>query len=256
MALDKLPAYMTSCRDVSLTDAEPSVRYYHYLRGNIHLYVFAGENITRTIRTKATLGDFDGGVYYEYDAFENTLTKKDGADGQIELILPPYKTVVIVTGDTEGLEQHISAEPWEAVRTEEFTPVYKISLAREKELPHFTPYAETAELKNITDPDEKPDFSGNILYETSLTARAGQRIRLHLGYVGEIARLTVNGADAGVRMLPPYSFDLTPHLKDGENRLEILVSNTAVFAQPDRFSSYLLIEPSGILGPVTLEFGE
>jgi len=57
-------------------------------------------------------------------------------------------------------------------------------------------------------------------------------------------------------MLPPYSFDLTPYLRDGENRLEILVSNTAVFAQPDRFSSYLLIEPSGILGPVTLEFGE
>jgi len=256
MALDKLPAYMTSCRDVCLTDAEPSVRYYHYLRGDVHLYVFAGENITRTIRTKATLGDFDGGVYYEYDAFENTLTKKESADGQIELILPPYKTVVIVTGDTSGLEQHVSDEPWEAVRTEEFTPVYKISLAREKELPVFTPYAETAELKNITAPDEKPDFSGNILYETTLIARAGQRIRLHLGYVGEIARLTVNGADAGVRMLPPYSFDLTPHLTDGENRLEILVSNTAVFAQPDRFSSYLLIEPSGILGPVTLEFGE
>ncbi|MBO5219318.1 MAG: hypothetical protein J6C52_07805, partial [Clostridia bacterium] len=75
---------------------------------------------------------------------------------------------------------------------------------------------------------------------------------LDLGEVGETAEVYLNGKCAGVRLVPPYRFDLTELAKDGENTLEVIVANTCTFEQRDNFSRYLLIRPSGLLGPVKI----
>ena len=36
---------------------------------------------------------------------------------------------------------------------------------------------------------------------------------LDLGAVGEVAKLKVNGASVGVRVIPPYAFDITDYIK-------------------------------------------
>ena len=127
---------------------------------------------------------------------------------------------------------------------------YKISFA-EINNDIFTEYKETNKLFNITGKDEKPHFSGHILYKTSFEAKKGKYI-LDLGYVGEIAEVTLNGKNIGSRVIPPYTFDISDAVKDGENELLIEVTNTNVFLLRDRFSAYMRIEPSGLLGPVKL----
>jgi hypothetical protein len=89
--------------------------------------------------------------------------------------------------------------------------------------------------------------------------------------VREAAVVYVNDERAGAVWCPPYSLDVTPFLKAGENRVKIIVGNLAVnymagHALPDyrllnqrygvRFEAQDMekIQPvaSGLLGPVRL----
>ena len=56
----------------------------------------------------------------------------------------------------------------------------------------------------------------------------------------------------GEKLFPPYSFDVSEHIKDGMNKMTVIVSNHNGYAVRDRFSKFLLFEPSGMLGPVKL----
>ncbi len=73
---------------------------------------------------------------------------------------------------------------------------------------------------------------------------------LDLGEVAEIAELRVNGKPAGVRIAPPYRFDLSDVAQRGENLIEIDVTNTAQARWSDDFSHG--DASSGLLGPVWL----
>ena len=70
-------------------------------------------------------------------------------------------------------------------------------------------------------------FSGTATYTREFTlADANVRLSLDLGKVADLARVTLNGKDLGVLWHPPFTVDLTPALKKGNNQLEIAVTNT------------------------------
>ena len=95
-----------------------------------------------------------------------------------------------------------------------------------------------------------PDFTGNIRYTaTVILDRTRHRI-LDLGAVGQTAEVKLNGKKVGVRTFAPYRFDISDAVQEGKNTLEITVANTCVFEQRDGFSKFMLIKPSGLLGPV------
>ena len=73
---------------------------------------------------------------------------------------------------------------------------------------------------------------------------SSDKVILDLGDVCEIARLTINGKAAGVRLWAPYTFDLTGLLQEGVNTISVEVSN----ALANGMSHSKL--PSGLLGPV------
>ncbi len=129
-------------------------------------------------------------------------------------------------------------------------------------------------------------FSGQAAYQKSFdlgAAQAAQPVRLQLGEVRHIAQVRLNGRDLGVVWTDPWSVDLTGAVKPGRNDLEIVVVNTwvnrligdaalpkdqritqsNVSLQPgDRafkvyqgFAANDPLMPSGLLGPVRLEFG-
>ncbi len=92
-------------------------------------------------------------------------------------------------------------------------------------------------------------FAGTVTYCTTLRLAAGAApVALDLGEVGEIAELRVNGRNAGVRIAPPYVFDITKLVHAGENQIEIDVTNTAQTKWIDGFSRG--DSASGLLGPV------
>lgn len=93
------------------------------------------------------------------------------------------------------------------------------------------------------------DYSGSATYETSFELEArylNRPLILDLGKVRETAEILVNGESAGVRLWRPYSLEIGALVREGENRLEVIVTNTLA----NRFTDEKL--PSGLLGPVQI----
>ncbi|MCW4461184.1 glycosyl hydrolase [Sphingomonas sp. BT-65] len=70
--------------------------------------------------------------------------------------------------------------------------------------------------------------SGTGVYRTRVelpAVRDGIVAMLDLGRVADIARVKVNGRDAGIAWSPPFRLDVTPYLRAGTNTLEIHVAN-------------------------------
>ena len=122
-----------------------------------------------------------------------------------------------------------------------------------------------------TDPGVKY-FSGTGSYTKTIQApadwfKSGQELWLDLGAVKNLAAVTLNGKSLGIVWKTPFRVNITGVLKEGENRLEVKVTNlwvnrligdeqqgakrltytTQAFYQAD---SPLL--PSGLLGPVKI----
>ena len=62
----------------------------------------------------------------------------------------------------------------------------------------------------------------------------------------------LNGTYLGARINAPYRFDLKPALRSGENALEILVRSNLAHRRRDKFSSYIQIPPTGIMGEIAV----
>ena len=187
-----------------------------------------------------------------YDPYENRLYKPeiDTRDGKtvVKLRLEPCALRVLILGG-EAME----AEPLPDIPTgQRLIEGWRVSTATAKEYPAFTPCPAITEPTNLNRPDGLPRFSGTIRYEGTFEAKAGERLTLELGEVGETAEVLVNGRSAGVRLQSPYRFDLTGLTKDGQNELTIDVTNTLVYRMHDGFSAYHAIAASGLIGPVRL----
>ena len=93
-------------------------------------------------------------------------------------------------------------------------------------------------------------------YETTFVLSDTDICELDLGEVYETVHLFVNGEDAGVRVAPPYQFDISKWARKGENHLTVEVVNTLANRQRDFFSMTMPIEPSGLIGPVNIRVVE
>ena len=73
-------------------------------------------------------------------------------------------------------------------------------------------------------------YSGTAVYRTTFNLDkelllSDRKFLLNLGDVNVIAKVIVNGIDAGVSWIAPYTLDVTEALKKGENSLEIQITN-------------------------------
>lgn len=263
IALSEVASYVRRSvgEDVTADYDDIYLRYYHYVREGAHIYMLSNEDIHNTIRTKVHLSAFAGGAYILYDAMENKAFAGCSADGEIEIQLQPYNSVFVLSGDisVEGLhpakQQKLSVMWGDDVESKVIEPEFCISYAAEKER-EYTYYKTTDQLFNVTGRKELPHFSGNIKYEGRFevmdVSPDGNYI-LDLGQVGEACEVWLNARSVGRRLIPPYAFDITGVLKDGHNELTVIVSNHNGYEKRDGFSKYLMFEPSGLLGPITLK---
>ncbi len=114
-------------------------------------------------------------------------------------------------------------------------------------------------------------FSGTARYRKRLDIPAlpkGGRLVLDLGAVANVARVTVNGRQAGYAWKAPYRVDISDMVRPGSNSLEIEVANLwpnrmigdkqpgaaprRAVAAFDPFKADSPLLPSGLLGPVKL----
>jgi len=130
--------------------------------------------------------------------------------------------------------------------------------------------SELTDLSKSDDPAVKY-YSGTVVYRTSFTAdrpAKGERVMLAFGSVREIARVKVNGRDAGGMWTAPYEVNVTDLLKDGVNDLEIEVCTSWVnrligdaslpadkrptWISAGGYKPNSKLRPSGIVGAVRL----
>lgn len=251
VALDQLATFLRANvgSDVVSDYEGIYLRYYHYVRDGIHSYLFTSEDVHNTVCDDVKLSAFSGGDYICYDPMENKAYAKHSADGVIHLELPPYNSVMLFFGDidTEGLAEGES----KTYCDQTLNPTVRISLRPEIQK-EFTFYKESDTWLNITGRKELPHFSGNIRYEWQQEIAQTGKYLLDLGRVEEAAEVFVNGESAGVRIVPPYVFDISM-VKPGINDITVIVSNHSGHRERDGFSRYLPFEPSGLLGPVVLK---
>jgi hypothetical protein len=114
-------------------------------------------------------------------------------------------------------------------------------------------------------------YSGTATYHNTFKIdkiAKGDSYVIDLGVARAIAKVTVNGVEAGGAWTPPYQVDITRALKPGVNKLEIKVVNTWVnrligdnkLPAAQRNTSVLVspgkedrLESSGLLGPVVVK---
>ena len=99
------------------------------------------------------------------------------------------------------------------------------------------------------------NYSGGVRYRTAFTLtedEAKAKATLDLGRVVATAEVHLNGSKVGVRVAPPWRFDLAGLLKPGHNRLEVLVYSTLANHYQTIPSRYRGNPQAGLLGPVSL----
>ena len=237
------------------TDVNRFLRVFHGERNGNDIYMLNNENETREIDTPIRFKKFGGGDYIIYDAMANSAKRGYSADGKIKIKLSPYSSIVIITGKVS--KELPESDALKSMGETELNGVYELSLATEKEYPNFKKCGELDRLKNITARDMLPQFSGHMRYETRFNISVDPNLKyiLDLGYVGETAEVSLNGENIGIKIAPPYRFDISEYVKDGTNELCITVTNHLGFEVHDKFSRFLKFEPSGLIGPVKIEYG-
>ena len=113
-------------------------------------------------------------------------------------------------------------------------------------------------------------YSGTTTYSKTIQIETlGEHTILDLGKVANIAELWCNGKRVGVKWAPPFIFDISDVIKKGENNIEVQVTNTwrnqLIFdnkrpknnkktwtTNPPK-KEEVKLEPSGLIGPVTLK---
>jgi hypothetical protein len=96
-------------------------------------------------------------------------------------------------------------------------------------------------------------YSGSAWYRKTVTIPAAKQVTLDFGNLVASAELRINGQAAGVRVAPPWIFDVTKFLRPGENRLEVRICNTLGNHYLTVPTHYRGSTVAGLLGPVILK---
>lgn len=231
--------------------SEPWLRTYHYRHDGLDLYWLVNEHPSRTVACDVT--GFSSGFRYRYDPWENRLYEWDGD----RLLLEGSGSCLVAVS---------------AGRREAMAPTAPLAVAERMELGacevSLAPMEGRCEVWSAWEALDAPcpisaipgheAFGGRIRYRFEVRLNRGQvaggAAELSLAGVAEGARVTVNGADCGTRIVPPYRFRLDGLLVPGPNLIEVELNTTLGRPFGDFFGQFLPQEATGMDG-ATLSLG-
>ena len=113
--------------------------------------------------------------------------------------------------------------------------------------PKFSTFQSTTKFEDYGKKEKK--FSGFIAYRNQINVSKEQNRRyiLFIQEAGEDVELFVNGTSQGIQILPPFLYDITEAVQDGENDIRIEVATTL---ERERGANKGKQEPTGITGTV------
>ncbi|KHK97568.1 hypothetical protein LK09_11815 [Microbacterium mangrovi] len=253
--LAEVAASLTS-RAVRVAASAPGLRAYRRDLGAVDVVMLMNESTRERVCTTLTVPR--AGAVIAFDAVTGTCRRvpfstETTAGTAVPLDLAPGEASVLLVGDPVAWRDL----PVEAAAVAGAPVVvaadWTVATATAQQYPVFTPWRSLDDLVPLDRPELLPRFSGTIRYTSTVAPdRLDGAFVLDLGEVHEIAQVTVNGADLGTRIAPPYRFTIPDGLLTTSSTLEVEVTNTLVKAHPDFFSAFAQQEPTGLLGPVTI----
>lgn len=203
------------------------------------------------------------GSCYGYDAWENRLTQIGctPAEGgcELALTLEPLKSVAVIVDEPES-GVPVYAPVRRGGRHFPLKDGWRRTMCRSIDYPAFHTPCEVC----LPDRADRayPKFSGIYRYEREIYCeRTPRRAVLEITEAHECVEVIVNGMRAGLRIAPPYLYDITGYLCKGKNRIVIEVATTLereLSDLPDPARLYLglgekvVTTPSGLDGEVNL----
>ncbi|MDR2135093.1 MAG: hypothetical protein LBO76_00595 [Treponema sp.] len=235
--------------DITVKGDFPLLRVSHWARGLNHFFMLFNEDIVKpaatTVRTPCS------GKYLKLDLLNGRYSAHEGPS--VAISLAPYQSLVVVYGP-ELPEPNCAEAGYRSAETLDLSwdiDLYETGTGALNGA--FTPYRKNSALHNITGAEGKPDFSGRIRYRAEFSLQKAEGIlALDFNAPGQTVKMKLNGKDCGMRICPPYQYDVTGIAKPGANTLELEIANTLVQSVKDQFSFYVQIPPSGLQDPVRL----
>ncbi|MBE6589807.1 MAG: hypothetical protein E7643_06470 [Ruminococcaceae bacterium] len=235
--------------DVSVPSGYSKLRVFHTQKDGQDIFMLFNEDYARTADTVITLPV--SGSYVEADLLCKIYHSAYTDTGKVEISLCPGESKILIFGEAQELPAKKGLSSIELLH-----PHFSLSLADARTPWKYVDEGEYDAFFNVTAKNRHPDFAGKMKYTFTFRADKTGSASLDLGDVGEVAELTLNGHDMGIRICRPYVFDISDVLKTGINEATVTVSNSLVRHEKDSFSTYMQIPPSGILGDVTLKYYE
>ena len=196
------------------------------------------------------------GQCFLYDPWFNVCRPADVRPGSgetaVKLTLEPLKSVAVVFGDCDAP----MLMPPECAGEGEVLHQWRRSYCGGIDYPRF----ENEETVHV--PEDLavtyPEFSGFVRYETTVTGRNQEQAVLKISDAAEAVEVFVGSRSLGIQIAPPFVYDLTGILREGENLLAIEVATTLerqCFLLLDEYGRSVTKPPcskSGLTGTVTL----
>jgi len=117
----------------------------------------------------------------------------------------------------------------------------------------------TISLGDWSEIDGLKAYSGGAWYRKTISLKPEDltnKLELDLGDLVSSAEVLINGKSAGIKLAPPWKFDITKLVNVGENKIEVLIYNTLAnnyTTVPTRYRGSIR---SGLIGPVNLNLNE
>lgn len=220
-------------KEIELNPQNKRIRAYHYKNEKQEIYYFVNEDETI----------YDGEVripYLEscfaYDAWSGTelvqeyrTEKEDTTILSMKLRSGESRIVVVEKEKESDVKKKKSL--FEVVESEKketlpFGKQWEMATCRSIDYPKFSTFQTITELEDYGKKEKK--FSGYLAYrnQINLSKEQNRRYILSISEAGEDVEIFVNGISQGIQILPPFLYDITEALQDGENKIRIEVATT------------------------------
>lgn len=247
---------------VKLVNKFKDISFYHYFKeGNI--YMFQNESAFETFSGEIELISGEKAIIYNglENKFENLEVKNVNGKNRVFLELEPNESCIILENIDEEIEVEdtyvpLSEKLLQCKESIDLSTDWNYSMVKNKEYPNFGEVKKFEKLEPIS--KENPLFAGLIKYEKTFEVDEVKKdAYLSFEFVYEAIELWINDEYVGMKICPPYIFDIAKYLKKGENTIRVEVATTL---DRDRFTRpeppfimfHDTVDPTGMYGEIKL----
>ncbi|MFT8347533.1 glycoside hydrolase family 2 [Clostridium saccharoperbutylacetonicum] len=250
-------------KEVKLNDKFSDLTYYHYFKaGNI--YMFQNESAHETFKGEIELTIGQNAVIYNglENEFKKLAVNTENGKSSIFIELKPCESCIILE-NTDGYDEitedylPMSDKLSNCKNSIDLSRDWNYSMVKNKEYPNFGEMSKMDKLAPIS--NEDPLFAGLIRYEKTIEIdEVKADAYLSFEYVYEAMELWINDVYVGMKICPPYIYNIGKYLEKGKNTIRAEVATTL---DRDRFTMpeppFILwhdsIDPTGMYGEIKLK---